>query len=89
MGCPVLAGIFGVCSRVEVARFLICVFVECVCVSVDGLVCEVEDGRRVDWCAHEAGLKVEMGAEAASGVPAEGDWVADFNILVWFDKEFG
>ena len=86
--CPVLPCIFRVCSRVEVTRFLVSVFVERVGVGVDCLVRKVEYSRRVDRRSHIAGLEVEVGAETAACVAAEGYRFAYFYILVGFYEYF-
>lgn len=84
----ILAGVFGVGVGVEVTSPGVGVLVEGVFVGVDGLVGEVENCRGVDGVSHEAGFEVEVGAEGAAGVAAEGDGFAGFHILIVFHKEF-
>ena len=84
-----MLGVFLVCGRIKIAWLGVSTFVKCVLVSVDGLVGEIEDCRRIDRVAHITGLEVEVAAEAASGVAAKGYRFACLHILVGLDKEFG
>ncbi len=57
-------------------------FIESICIRVRGLVCEVEDCRRIYGVSHETGLKVEVRTGASSGASTQTDRVAGFHHLV-------
>ena len=59
----VLLCVFRIGGGVVVAGFLVGMFVECICIGMYSLVCEVENGGRIDGHTHESGFKMQMCAE--------------------------
>ena len=64
----------------------VCFLRKSVFIRVGTLVGEVEDCRRVDGIAHEAGLEMEMRSCGATGATSEADGLASLYYLVFLYK---